>query len=366
MILNRLCAINFKNIEQAELEFSSGINCFVGSNGAGKTNVLDALYYLSMCKSFFGLTDGQSIRSGADFFMLEGRYSTDDSRSENIVCSFGRSSTKTLKRNGKEYERLSEHIGLLPIVMVTPSDISLISESGDERRRYLNMLISQIDRDYLNALVRYNRMLAERNKLLKQPTTASFAQILEVLDMQMIQYAELIHRTRSEVSSQLSQLTTFYYSILSGGSENVAMSYRSELNDNSYAQLLEAARAKDMACGFTTVGIHRDDLKMTLGDFALRKFGSQGQQKSFLTALKLAQYDIIEQRLNRKPLLLLDDVFDKLDSGRVESLLSIVSGDHFGQIFITDCNRERLDNILSRAEISYSRFEVEAGTITSK
>lgn len=364
MILNRLCAISFKNIEQAELEFADGINCFVGANGAGKTNVLDALYYLSMCKSFFGLTDGQSIRSGADFFMLDGRYTTDDGRSENVVCSFGRASAKTLKRNGKEYDKLSEHIGLLPIVMVTPSDISLISESGDERRRYLNMLISQIDRDYLNALVRYNRILAERNKLLKQPSGGSFGQILEVIDIQLVQYAELIHRRRSEVAAELAEGTASYYARLSGGLETVAMSYRSELNDASYGELLLAARAKDTVCGFTTVGVHRDDLKMTLGNFALRKFGSQGQQKSFLTALKLAQYDIIEKRLARKPLLLLDDIFDKLDSSRVESLLEIVSGDHFGQIFITDCNRERLDNILSRAEVDYSRFEVKDGTIS--
>lgn len=366
MILNRLCAISFKNIEQAELEFSAGINCIVGSNGAGKTNLLDALYYLSMCKSFFGLTDGQSIRSGSDFFMLDGRYSTDEGLSENIVCSFGRGSAKVLKRNGKEYEKLSEHIGLLPIVMITPSDISLISESADERRRYLNMLISQIDRDYLNALVRYNRMLAERNKLLKQPSTASFADILEVLDLQMTQYAKIIHLRRGQIITELTELTAHYYAILSSEAEQVGMSYRSDLNDADYGELLICSRAKDLACGFTTVGIHRDDMRMTLGNFTLRKFGSQGQQKSFLTALKLAQYDIIEKYLKRKPLLLLDDIFDKLDSSRVENLLGIVSGDHFGQIFITDCNRERIDNILSRAQIDYSRFELEAGKINPK
>ncbi|MFI3265537.1 MAG: DNA replication and repair protein RecF [Rikenellaceae bacterium] len=364
MILNRLCAISFKNIEQAELEFGRGINCFVGANGAGKTNVLDALYYLSMCKSFFGLTDGQSIRKGADFFMLDGYYTSSSGLSENVVCSFGRSSSKTLKRNGKEYDKLSEHIGLVPIVMVTPSDISLISESGDERRRYINMLISQIDRDYLNALVRYNRLLAERNKLLKQPVTFSTEELLDVMDMQLVQYASKINSARKDIAAQLAEGTAHYYTILSGGRELVSLTYKSELNDADYAQLLRDARAKDMACGFTTVGVHRDDLKMSLGEFALRKFGSQGQQKSFLTALKLAQYDIIEKALARKPLLLLDDVFDKLDSDRVESLLGIVATDHFGQIFITDCNRERLDNILSKAGKNYTRFVVEDGVIS--
>lgn len=364
MILKRLCAINFKNIEQAELEFSSGINCFVGLNGAGKTNILDAIYYLSMCKSFFGLTDGQSIRSGADFFMLDGSYSLNNQTNEHVVCSYSRLSSKTLKRNGKEYDKLSEHIGLIPIVMVTPSDISLISESGDERRRYLNMLISQIDRDYLNALVRYNRLLVERNRLLKEQHMPSFNQILEVLDLQLVHYAQIIHSSRVKITDELIEGVTRYYNMLSAERENVDMVYRSELNNSPLADLLVGARAKDMACGFTTVGIHRDDLKMSIGDFTLRKFGSQGQQKSFLIALKLAQYDVIARRRETKPLLLLDDVFDKLDSGRVEQLLNIVSGERFGQIFISDCNHQRLDNILSSAGIDYSRFGVEGGVIS--
>ena len=361
MYLRKLALLNFKNIAEGEFSFGPGINCLVGDNGAGKTNIIDAVYYLSMCKSAFGMTDGQSIRHGAEFFMAEGHYTSDRERTEQIVCSFARKSGKVVKRNGKEYERLAEHIGLIPAVVISPADSVLISDSADERRRFLNAAISALDRGYLNALVRYNAILGERNRLLKMRPDE---EMLSIYDMQLIEQGNLIHARRKAFVERLQPLVAEYYRLLSEDREQVELQYRSELSEASFEEVLQRARAKDFANEFTTSGVHRDDLVLRIGGYPLRKYGSQGQQKSFLIALKLAQYAIVAEVQQERPILLLDDLFDKLDAGRVEQLIRLVGGEQFGQILITDCNPTRLRTILDRAESHYTLYEVNGGVAT--
>ena len=361
MYLEKISLLNFKNIAQEELSFCPGINCLVGDNGAGKTNVVDAVYYLSMCKSSLQMTDGQSIRHGADFFLVEGRYSSDAGRREQVVCSFSRKGGKVLKRNGKEYDRLADHVGLIPTVIVSPADSALISDAADERRRYLNAFISQLDRAYLTALMRYNAVLAERNRLLKMQPDET---MLAIYDRQLVEHGNCIHARRREFAARLQPLVAEYYRRLSDDREQVELLYRSELNERPFEEVLRDARQKDLVNEFTTAGIHRDDLTLRIGGYPLRKYGSQGQQKSFLIALKLAQYAIVAAEKGERPILLLDDLFDKLDAGRVEQLIRLVADDAFGQIFITDCNPTRLRTILDRAGGSYTLFTVSNGTIT--
>ena len=343
MHLKKIALLNFKNMAQEELTLCPGINCLVGDNGAGKTNVVDAVYYLSMCKSSLQMTDAQSIRHGADFFLVEGQYATDAGKSEGVVCSFSRKGGKVLKRNGKEYDRLSDHVGLIPAVIVSPADSALISDAADERRRYLNAFISQLDRPYLNSVMRYNAVLAERNRLLKMRPDET---MLQIYDMQLCEHGKAIHARRQEFAERLQPVAAEYYRILSGDREQVELHYKSELNDRPFEEVLLAARQKDLVNEFTTAGIHRDDLVLRIGGYPLRKYGSQGQQKSFLIALKLAQYTIVAEAKGERPILLLDDLFDKLDAGRVEQLIRLVSDDAFGQILITDCNPTRLRPLL--------------------
>lgn len=359
MFLKKLSLINFKNVVREELAPGEGINCLVGDNGAGKTNFIDAVHYLSMCKSSLPMTDTQSICHGTDFFLLEGTYATDAGKTETIVCSFARKGGKTLKRNGKEYERLADHVGLLPVVIVSPADSVLISDAADERRRYLNAFISQLDRSYLSAMMRYNTVLAERNKLLK---ISSDETMLSIYDRQLVEHGTVIYAQRREMAERLQPIVAQYYCLLSGDREQVELKYRSELDERPFEEILLAARPRDLANQFTTSGIHRDDLILRIGGYPLRKYGSQGQQKSFLIALKLAQYAIVAER-GERPILLLDDLFDKLDAGRVEQLIRLVSNDAFGQIFITDCNSTRLQGILDRAGDSYTLFTVGKGEI---
>ncbi|MFI3283047.1 MAG: DNA replication and repair protein RecF [Rikenellaceae bacterium] len=365
MLLKRLSIINFKNIEHAQLDFEVGINAFVGDNGAGKSNILDAIYYLSMCKSMLSLTDAQNVRHGADFFVADGAYSTQDGRGESIVCSFNKQKyhTKTLKRNTKEYEKLSDHIGLIPVVVVTPQDSVLITQAADERRRFLNSFISQLDSQYLNSLIKYNTLIVQRNKVLKSGGEES---MLSIYDEQMRPYAEYIFECRRDLIAQITPLVERFYRALSGDKEQVTLEYISILHHVDYIEAMQEARRKDLANEFTTVGVHRDDMQLSICGYPLRKYGSQGQQKSFLIALKLAQYMLLSEIRQEKPILLLDDLFDKLDAGRVEQLIRIVSGDDFGQIFITDCNRTRLERILSNLESPYRLFDVSDGGIEEK
>ncbi len=363
MRLKKLSLLHFKNIARQELEFCRGVNCLVGDNGAGKTNVMDAIYYLSMCKSSLPMTDTQSIRHGEEGFLVEGQYVSDEEKNERIVCSFTRKGGKVLKRNGKEYERLADHVGLVPAVIVSPADNALISDAAEERRRYLNACISQLDRPYLANVMRYNVVLAERNRLLKMQPDET---MLAIYDDQLTDYGTKIHAARQAFAERLQPVVAEYYRILSGDREEVELHYKSELGERPFDEILRAARQKDLVNEYTTSGIHRDDLTLRIGGYPLRKYGSQGQQKSFLIALKLAQYAVVAEACGEKPILLLDDLFDKLDAGRVEQLIRLVSDEAFGQIFITDCNPTRLKSILDEAGGEYALFTVANGEIASE
>ena len=360
MRLKRLSLLNFKNLSQTDIALSEGINCFVGDNGAGKTNVLDAIYYLSMSKSAFTMTDGQSVRHGEEFFFTEGTYSTDGGGQEQVVCSFSRRTGKVLKRNGKEYDRVADHVGLFPVVIVSPRDTDLITDAAEERRRYLNGFISQLDRVYLNSIMRYNAVLTERNRFLK---SSSEEAMLQIYDMQLAEHGTRVYEARQKMVERMQPMVAEYYRTLSDDREQVEIEYRSEVQDMPLQVVLLRARERDIVNQFTTAGVHRDDLVFRIGGYPLRKYGSQGQQKSFLIALKLAQYRLLAEATGEKPILLLDDLFDKLDMGRVEQLLTIVSHDDFGQICITDCNKVRLESTLARAEKEYALFTVEGGDI---
>ena len=359
MYLKRLTAINFKSIGQVDVEFDVKINCFVGNNGQGKTNLLDAIYYLSMCKSSISSTDIQVIRHGQDFFVLQGYYSR-QGVDESIYCGLKQGEAKVFKRNGKTYERLADHIGLLPVVVVSPTDNELVEGSGEERRKYMNGVISQIDRVYLDELLRYNRLLAQRNSLLKSYSRTPFSyDLLEAIDVQLAEYASVIHSKRKAFAEQLIGILKEYYIKVSGGQENVSLSYRSHLNDTPAETLFRDSIEKDRVLQFTSVGIHRDDLTLLINGYPIRNEGSQGQQKTYLIALKLAQFDFISRIAGIKPLLLLDDIFDKLDTSRVHRLIDMVANDGFGQIFITDTSKNRLEEVLAKVTSGYRFFRVD-------
>ena len=292
--------------------------------------------------------------------MIDGTFISDSERREQIVCSYTRGSQKIIKRNGKAYERFSDHIGFIPTVIVSPADSMLISDSAEERRKYINAFISQFDHDYLSALIRYNTALAERNKYLK---IGSDEQMLQIYDMQLEAAATKNFERRREMISRLQPIVAQYYKILSGDRETVWLDYNSDLLEESLSNLLLASREKDCILGYTTAGVQRDDIHFTIGDVPLRKYGSQGQQKSFIIALKLAQYQIIAAETGKTPILLLDDVFDKLDESRVAELISLVAGNTFGQIVITDCSHERMERLLENSGAEYKLFDVTYGKV---
>lgn len=292
--------------------------------------------------------------------MIDGTFISDSERREQIICSYTRGSQKIIKRNGKAYERFSDHIGFIPTVIVSPADSMLISDSAEERRKYINAFISQFDHDYLSALIRYNTALAERNKYLK---IGSDEQMLQIYDMQLEAAATKIFERRKEMVNRLQPIVAQYYKILSGDRETVWLDYNSDLLEESLSNLLLASREKDCILGYTTAGVQRDDIHFTIGDVPLRKYGSQGQQKSFIIALKLAQYQIIAAETGKTPILLLDDVFDKLDESRVAELISLVAGNTFGQIVITDCSHERMERLLENSGAEYKLFDVTYGKV---
>ena len=360
MYINKLSLINFKNLPEQQIIFEPGINCFVGDNGTCKTNIIDAIYYLSMCKSAIGMSDRQCVLHGQDSFIIDGTFINDQQRREQIVCTYARGSQKVIKRNGKAYERFSDHIGFIPTVIVSPADSMLISDSAEERRKYINAFVSQFDHDYLANVIRYNTALAERNKYLK---IGSDEQMLLIYDMQLESAAVKIFERRREMVERLQPIVAEYYKILSGDRETVWLDYESDLLEGSLSELLLDSRQKDCILGYTTVGVQRDDINFTIGDVPLRKYGSQGQQKSFIIALKLAQYQIIAEQTGKTPILLLDDVFDKLDESRVAELISLVSGNTFGQIVITDCSHERMERLLESSGAEYKLFDVTHGKV---
>ena len=358
MNLEKLSLINYKNISEATLILSPKMNCFIGHNGAGKTNVLDAIYYLSFCHSASNPIDNQVIRHNQEFMMLEGWYSDDLT----ITCGMKRGQKKHFKRNKKEYKRLSEHIGLIPIVMISPADTYLIDGGSEERRRLMDVVIAQMDRTYMDVLNRYNKALQQRNTLLKQDNEPDI-DILSIWEEQMAGAGEAIFRQRSQLALQLTPLFQQYYERISGGHEQVSLHYVSHCQRGPLLEIIQRDRMKDRAVGYSLHGTHRDDLEIMIDGHQMKREGSQGQQKTFVIALKLAQFEMLRQAMSNVPILLLDDIFDKLDSQRVEQIVNLVSGEDFGQIFITDTNREHLDQILAASAHEYKIFNVEDGEI---
>ena len=361
MYLKHISINNFKNIEHADLQFSENLNCFVGNNGEGKTNLLDAIYYLSITKSFFNSTDRQNIRHNENYFILQGNFVRNENE-EKIYCGVQKTGEKIFKRNDKQYPRFADHLGLIPVVMISPTDILLINDSGDDRRRYINSVISQLDLIYLENIMKYNRVLMQRNKLLKESRIEK--DIISVLNEQLNTCAQIIYSKRKQFIEQIQPYFTKVYEQISNGCEEVSITYKSDLNDGNFIDILEQSFEKDRIMQHTTTGIHRDTITMKMNDYHIKKIGSQGQQKTFLIALKLTQFRFLKDQTNISPILLLDDIFDKLDLNRVEHLISLVAGSDFGQIFITDSNKTRLDKILSQQKESFSLFNVEKGKIT--
>lgn len=364
MILSHLSILNYKNISQAELELSSKLNCFIGDNGEGKTNVLDAVFFLSFCKSATNSIDSQNIRHTEDFFMLQGHYVREDGEKEEVYCGLKRGQKKRFKRNKKDYKRLAEHIGLLPLVSVSPSDAELISGGSEERRRFMDMVISQYDREYMEALVRYNKALQQRNTLLKSEEEPD-EDLLGLWEEMMAREGELIYHRRKAYIEEFVPIFQSFYQRISLNREQVGLTYISHGSRGPLLDVIRRDRAKDRVMGYSLHGVHKDDLEMTLSGFPVKREGSQGQNKTFLIALKLAQFDFLKRTGSRTtPVLLLDDIFDKLDTDRVEQIVRIVAGDSFGQIFITDTNRDHLDRILDEVGQEYRLFKVKAGNIT--
>ena len=362
MILDRISILNYKNLEQVDLTFSPKLNCFFGQNGMGKTNLLDAIYFLSFCKSAGNPIDSQNIRHEADFLVIQGFYEAADGAPEEIYCGMKRRQKKRFKRNKKEYQRLSDHIGFLPLVMVSPADSELIAGGSEERRRFMDVVISQYDREYLEALIRYNKALAQRNALLKSETPVE-DELLLIWEEAMAQTGEVVFRKREAFISEFIPIFQSFYSLISQGRERVELAYNSHARGASLLETLRQSRERDRIMGYSLRGVHKDELDMLLGGFPIKREGSQGQNKTYLVALKLAQFDFLKRTGATLPLLLLDDIFDKLDASRVEQIVKLVAGDRFGQIFITDTNREHLDRILHKVGSDYKIFRVENGAV---
>ncbi len=363
MYLLNLKLANFKNYPEANFSFSSKINCFIGNNGTGKTNILDAIHYLSFCKSYFNPIDSMNIMHTADFFAIHGVYAKNGDSGDEVSCIQKRSAKKIFKLNDKEYDRLSEHIGLFPLVMISPYDRDLINEGSDVRRKYIDTVISQFDKIYLDDLINYNKALAQRNMLLKNFAERKYfdKNSLEIWDRQLIKLAEKIHSKRTEFLDEFVPLFNHYFKIISAGKENVGISYSSQLNEHSLEELLTLFVEKDMLTRFTNAGIHKDDLLMEIDGYPVKKFGSQGQQKSYVVAIKLAQFDFTQNIKGFKPILLLDDIFDKLDENRVKQIIHLVSDNSFGQTFITDTHSQRIENIFRQVKIDHKIFEINEG-----
>ncbi len=364
MYLARLSLLNFKNHEDSSLELSHNINCFVGNNGSGKTNLLDAIHYLSFTKSYFNSQDALNIKHEQPFLSVEGQFNK-DGKEEMVHCGIKRGAKKVMKRNKKNYERLADHIGLFPLVMISPTDTNLILEGSEARRKYLNAVISQFDRAYLEQLIQHGKLIAQRNAVLKQMAKGRRFDnsTLDLYDEQIIPIAKQIFEKRKSFLEELLPVFCEYYRNISGNNEEVNIDYKSQLLDSSIVDLIQSNRERDKMLQYTSVGIHKDDLLFQLDRFPIKKTGSQGQQKTFLMALKLAQFDFMKAALDYKPMLLLDDVFDKLDNERVEQLITLVDQHHFGQIFITDTHPERSVHIFNKIQADFKVFHIKEGTV---
>ena len=361
MQLNRLRILNYKNIREAELEFSTGINCFIGCNGAGKTNILDSIYYLSFCKSHTNAIETQNISHNEEFFMLDGNY-TSSTEEINIYCGVKRRHKKQFKRDKKEYEKLSDHIGLIPLVMISPSDSELIYGGSEERRKFIDGFISQYNKKYLQFLLSYKKGLEQRNAMLKNPQADPL--VLDIIEEQMSDLGQYLHEERKNFISQFLPKFQKYYHLISLGKEKVTLEYHSQLDSGEkLSDLLKSTRERDFIIGYSTKGIHKDDLEMNLGDLPIKRVGSQGQNKTYLIALKLAQFELLQEISKEVPILLFDDMFDKLDNQRASEIINLMSQNKFGQIFISDTDRVYLTELLEKAKCKYKLYFVENGDV---
>lgn len=365
-MLHKLSLTNFKNYNTLEVEFSPKINCITGDNGEGKTNILDAIYYLSFCKSFFSSTDALTVKHNENFFIIQGEYEI-NGEPELIYCGFESGKRKRFKRNKKEYDRMSDHIGLLPLVMASPHDTSLIIGGSDERRKFIDGIICQFDHDYLYHYQSYQRVLAQRNHMLREASNYSPVDndMLQIYDEQLAYSGTVIYEKRKSFIASFEPFFQKYFSTISQDKEQVALNYISSLDNADLLQTLTANHAIDIATRYTNFGVHKDDLELKMGEQLIRKTGSQGQQKTYLIALKLAQFEYIRQQCQTMPILLLDDIFDKLDDKRVSQIVRIVAQNNFGQIFITDTSRDRINNILQQIEQPHCHFHLSNGILTT-
>ena len=359
MVLKNLSLLNYKNFESVSFEFDSKINCLVGNNGVGKTNVLDAIYHLSFGKSYFNPITVQNIKHGEGFFVVEGNYKK-NKREEKIIISVKRGLKKIIRRNGKPYPRLSEHIGFLPLVIISPADRDLIVEGSETRRKFMDGVISQGDNDYLNTLLNYNKILSQRNSLLKYFAVNNTynQETLDIYNLQMHDLGTTIYEKRKTFLNEFMPIFKNRYQSISNSKETVKIYYKSQLNEQELLILLRENTKRDKINQYSNYGIHKDDLVFEIKEHPIKKFGSQGQQKSFLIALKLAQFDFIKAQSKVNPILLLDDIFDKLDEQRVEQIITLVKNEDFGQLFISDTHVDRTEKVIKKIHQSYKMFKL--------
>ncbi len=359
MFLKELSLTNYKNFESLKFSFDTKIICFVGLNGVGKTNILDSIYHLSYTKSYFNPIPSQNIKHGETFFFISGRYMIND-KEENILVSLKKGDKKIIKRNNKLYKKFSDHIGKIPLVLISPDDRNLIIEGSETRRKFIDGIISQTDKEYLNNLIDYNKTLKQRNALLKMfyDNSESIRKTIDIYDRQLSSDAQKIYDKRREFLNEFIPIFKSRYKELSNDKENVEIKHSSDISpDQKLYKLLKNSLEKDLRFQYTTKGIHKDDLNLSLDNFPIKKYGSQGQQKTFLIAMKLAQFDYLS-KLDSKPILLLDDIFDKLDDSRVKQIINLVNQEKFNQIFISDTNKTRSENIIKKVNKSYKIFEI--------
>lgn len=359
VFLTKISIINYKNIPDKEYELDPKINCFVGNNGVGKTNILDAIYHLSMGKSYFNVKNDQLIKNGNDYMLIDGVFKLND-KNEGIVCSLKIGEKKVLKRNGKAYKKFSNHIGLIPVVIISPYDNDLINDGSSERRKFIDSIISQNDKEYLTNLIAYTRLIQNRNKLLKQYNKSVDFDLdtIRVYDDQIFKLSDPIFKVREKFIKDFTPLVLEKYKQISDDKEKISINYKSDLINNSIKNLIRDSFQKDVILQYTSTGLHKDDFIFNLDDNRIKKFGSQGQQKSFLIALKLAQFDYLKNKTGNSPILIMDDIFDKLDLLRVKRIVEMVNSTNFGQLFLSDTDKERIDKVLSGLNLTSKIFKV--------
>lgn len=362
MYLETLRLINFKNYQNIEFKFNEEINCLVGENGVGKTNVLDAIYYLSLAKSSFNISDSQIIRHDESHFSILGKFLKDDNFFE-VKCKSAPNNKKSISINEKEYERIKDHIGLFPVVLISPNDTDIIRGISENRRKFVDGVIAQIDKDYLNNLLRYNHALKQRNSLLKHTENISQLDydLIETFDQSLLITGKKIHALRRKFIDRFLPVLQRLYSDISDHKEIIEIRYRSDIEEADFEKLLKETLHKDILLNRTSIGIHRDDYLIKIDGYPMKKFASQGQQKSLIVSLKIAQFEIMREESGFKPILLMDDVFDKLDDQRIEKIMNLVAGHTFGQIFVTDARPERTLSIFESIDSGIKIFQIHEG-----